>query len=90
MSVDMLKQKMYLHRILGYEMESRRGFPRGVPAGILKMENYCQGLKVRFPMLYPPHDLRSYSIESRENFATRISYFEKKLLFFLNLDLLER
>ena len=33
-------------------MDSRDGLPRGVlPSGILKMEKYCPGLKVRSPVL---------------------------------------
>ena len=43
---------IYLHTILGEEMDSRDGLPRGaLPSGILKMEKYCPGLKVRFPIL---------------------------------------
>ena len=45
---------IYQHTILGERIVSRDGLPRGVlPSGILKIEKYCPGLKVRFP-LYPP------------------------------------
>ena len=41
---------IYLHTILGEGMDSRDGLPRGaVPSGILKMEKYCPGHKVRSP-----------------------------------------
>ena len=41
---------IYLHTILGERIVSRDGLPRGVlPSGILKIEKYCPGLKVRFP-----------------------------------------
>ena len=42
---------IYLHTILGAGIISRDGLPRGVlPSGILKMEKYCPGLKVRSPL----------------------------------------
>ena len=42
---------IYLHTILGERIVSRDGLPRGVlPSGILKIEKYCPGLKVRFPL----------------------------------------
>ena len=41
---------IYQHTILGERIVSRDGLPRGVlPSGILKIEKYCPGLKVRFP-----------------------------------------
>ena len=41
---------IYLHTILGERIVSRDGLPRGVlPSGILKIEKYCPGLKVRSP-----------------------------------------
>ena len=41
---------IYLHTILGEGMVSRDGLPRGVlPSGILKIEKYCPGLKIRSP-----------------------------------------
>ena len=41
---------IYLHTILGEGMDSRDGLPRGaLPSGILKMEKYCPGHKVRSP-----------------------------------------
>ena len=41
---------IYLHTILGEGIVSRDGLPRGVlPSGILKIEKYCPGLKVRSP-----------------------------------------
>ena len=41
---------IYLHAILAEGIVSRDGLPRGVlPSGILKIEKYCPGLKVRFP-----------------------------------------
>ena len=41
---------IYLHTILGERIVTRDGLPRGVlPSGILKIEKYCPGLKVRFP-----------------------------------------
>ena len=41
---------IYLHSILAEGIVSRDGLPRGVlPSGILKIEKYCPGLKVRFP-----------------------------------------
>ena len=41
---------IYLHTILGAGIVSRDGLPRGVlPSGILKIEKYCTGLKVRSP-----------------------------------------
>ena len=43
---------IYLHTILGEGMDSRDGLPRGaLPSGILKMEKYCPGHKVRSPFL---------------------------------------
>ena len=43
---------IYLHTILGEGMDSRDGLPRGaLPSGILKMEKYCPGHKVRSPKL---------------------------------------
>ena len=40
---------IYLHAILAEGIVSRDGLPRGVlPSGILKIEKYCPGLKVRF------------------------------------------
>ena len=51
---------IYLHTILGDGIVSRDGLPRGVlPSGILKMEKYCPGLKVRFPQ-YPSYDRDEY------------------------------
>ena len=42
---------IYLHTILGEGIVSRDGLPRGVlPSGILKIEKYCPGLKVRSPI----------------------------------------
>ena len=42
---------IYLHTILGEGMDSRDGLPRGaLPSGILKMEKYCPGHKVRSPI----------------------------------------
>ena len=42
---------IYLHTILGEGIVSRDGLPRGVlPSGILKIEKYCPGLKVRSPL----------------------------------------
>ena len=47
--------KMYLHTILGKGMDSHDGLQRGVlTSGILKMEKYFPGLKVRFPVNYLP------------------------------------
>ena len=41
---------IYLHTILGEGIVSRDGLPRGVlPSGILKIEKYCPGVKVRSP-----------------------------------------
>ena len=41
---------IYLHTILGEGIVSRDDLPRGVlPSGILKMEKYCPGHKVRSP-----------------------------------------
>ena len=41
---------IYLHTILGEGMDSRDGLPRGaLPSGILKIEKYCPGHKVRSP-----------------------------------------
>ena len=43
---------IYLHTILGEGMDSRDGLPRGaLPSGILKMEKYCPGHKVRSPLM---------------------------------------
>ena len=43
---------IYLHTILGEGMDSRDGLPRGaLPSGILKMEKYCPGHKVRSPQI---------------------------------------
>ena len=43
---------IYLHTILHQGMDSRDGLPRGaLPSGILKMEKYCPGHKVRSPIL---------------------------------------
>ena len=43
---------IYLHTILGEGIVSRDDLPRGVlPSGILKMEKYCPGHKVRSPMI---------------------------------------
>ena len=40
---------IYVHTLLGEGIVSRDGLPRGVlPSGILKIEKYCLGLKVRF------------------------------------------
>ena len=42
---------IYLHTILGEGIVSRDDLPRGVlPSGILKMEKYCPGHKVRSPL----------------------------------------
>ena len=42
---------IYQHTILGERIVSRDGLPRGVlPSGILKIEKYCPGLKVRSPL----------------------------------------
>ena len=42
---------IYLHTILSEGIVSRDGLPRGVlPSGILKIEKYCPGLKVRSPI----------------------------------------
>ena len=42
--------RIYLHTIITDGIVSRDGLRRGVlPSGILKMEKYCPGLKVRFP-----------------------------------------
>ena len=56
---------IYLHIILGEGIVSRDGLPRGVlPSGILKIEKYCPGLKVRSP-LSSSMKLRScYSFQS--------------------------
>ena len=44
---------IYLHTILGEGIVSRDGLPRGVlPSGILKIEKYCPGLKVRSPAFF--------------------------------------
>ena len=44
---------IYLHTILGEGIVSRDGLPRGVlPSGILKIEKYCPGLKVRSPRIW--------------------------------------
>ena len=44
---------IYLHAILAEGIVSRDGLPRGVlPSGILKIEKYCPGLKVRFPYFF--------------------------------------
>ena len=41
---------IYLHTILHQGMDSRDGLPRGaLPSGILKIEKYCPGHKVRSP-----------------------------------------
>ena len=41
---------IYQHTILVERIVSRDGLPRGVlPSGILKIEIYCPGLKVRSP-----------------------------------------
>ena len=44
------KSLIYLHTILGEGIVSHDGLPRGVPpSGILTIEKYCPGFKVRFP-----------------------------------------
>ena len=41
---------IYLHTILGEGVDYRDGLPCGaLPSGILKMEKYCPGHKVRSP-----------------------------------------
>ena len=53
---------IYLHTILGEGIVSRDGLPRGVlPSGILKIEKYCPGLKVRSPA----YDMTSFSSKPR-------------------------
>ena len=48
---DMHKNSIQ-HTILGERIVSRDGLPRGVlPSGILKIEKYCPGLKVRSPKI---------------------------------------
>ena len=43
---------IYQYTILGERIVSRDGLPRGaLPSGILKIEKYCPGLKVRFPTI---------------------------------------
>ena len=42
--------QIYPHTILRLGIVSRDGLPRGtLPSGILKLEKYCPGLKVRHP-----------------------------------------
>ena len=42
---------IYLHTILGEGIVHRDGLPRGVlPSRILKIEKYCPGFKVQFPL----------------------------------------
>ena len=42
--------QIYLPTILRLGIVSRDGLPRGtLPSGILKLEKYCPGLKVRHP-----------------------------------------
>ena len=44
---------IYLHTTLGDGIVSRDGLSRGVlPSGILKIEKYCPGLKVRSPFTF--------------------------------------
>ena len=43
--------QIYPHTILRLGIVSRDGLPRGtLPSGILKLEKYCPGLKVRHPI----------------------------------------
>ena len=53
---------IYLHTILGEGIVSRDGLPRGVlPSGILKIEKYCPGLKVRSPEMTRFQKMRTRS-----------------------------
>ena len=63
---------IYLHTILGEGIVSRDGLPRGVlPSGILKIEKYCPGLKVR-SLKFGPHPISASSHRT----SMILTYFE--------------
>ena len=54
---------IYLHTILGAGIASRDGLPRGVlPPGILEIEKYCSGLKVRSPGIFIPDHVKDLDV----------------------------
>ena len=66
---------IYQHTILGERIVSRDELPRGVlPSGILKIEKYCPGLKVRFPIIAHNRQCISGTYRAKGVFVGRIIY----------------
>ena len=58
-------------------MDSRDGLPRGVlPSGILKIEKYCPGLKVRSPKIHLSHAFWGIAYYPGYNFCCSDHFLE--------------